>query len=714
MWLTDVAIKRPVFITMVFLALIVLGFRSVTLMAVDQYPKIDIPIVTVVTTYPGAGPEEMETLVTKVIEDQVSTVNKLDELTSISRDSVSTVVIRFLLEADLDAATADVRDKVQLAKPQLPDDVEEPQIIKVDLGSMPVLTFGLTSDSMDVRTLKRLVDQVIADRITKLSGVGDVQVSGGETREILVELDQKRLIAYSITIAEIQQALKTGNINIPSGNIKHESKENVIRVFGEFQSVDEIANLRITKRKSNGTITSFVLSDVAKITDGSADREDFTRINRTDSVGLTVRKQSDANTLKVVEIVKKELKNIEKDYPEINFNISDDQSIYIHSSLEEVRTHLFLGGLLAIFIVFLFLHDIRGTFIIASALPTSMISTFIILFAANQTLNMMSLMGLALCTGILIDDSIVVLENIHRHLKMGKEPKVAALEGRSEIGLAAIAITTVDVVVFLPIAFMGGIVGRFFFSFGLTVATATLFSLFVSFTLTPMLASQWFKKETEEKKKESNFYPLVFMRSLWNGFFGAFDYGYNTLDTFYRRVLEVALKVRWLVVLIGIGSLIIVIRFIAPLLGFEFMPNSDQGKVLVRLELPSDVNVDETDRFVKKIEEIVSNKQDFPEIKSVFAQIGVQKGHFGSGNQGSQYAEITLDIGQKHTRKRSDNEIRRAILEKVIDIPYRVTVVTVSGMGGSEAPLQIQITGSKYQMDDILDISYKVTKIVET
>ncbi len=787
MWLTDISIKRPVFITMVFLALIVMGYRSMTLMAVDQFPKIDMPVVTVITTYPGAGPEEIEALVTKVIEDQVMTVNKLDELVSVSRDGVSSVTARFLLEADIDASTAEVRDKVQLAKPNLPEDAlkQEPKVIKVDLGAKPVITMGLTSDTMDIRTLKTLTDQMIADRFAKLSGVGNVEVTGGETREILVEVDQNRLIAYSMTISELRQAIKSANLNIPSGNIKHDFKENIIRVFGEFKNVDEIKNLRFTKGTASG-IQSFSLSDVATVTDGAADREDFTRINGMDSVGLIIRKQSDANTLKVVETVKKELKKVEKNYRHIRFNISDDQSVYINSSLEEVRTHLLLGGMLAVMVVFLFLHNIMGTFIIALALPTSMMSTFIVLFAANQTLNMMTLMGLALCTGILIDDSIVVLENIHRHLKMGKDPKQAALDGRSEIGLAAIAITMVDIVVYLPITFMEGIIGRFFSSFGLTVAVATLFSLFVSFTLTPMLASRFFKQakkvrnlrdswlifneDTIIKLKEAM--PVEKVRSLsslvnvkfygenlfksrlkslkfsneeiamlldytkhveeyveeveekgktiGDRFFAHFDAFYSALDNIYRGVLARILKIRWLVVTISFIALIIAVKLIAPLLGFEFIPNSDQGKVVLSVELPSDANVHDTDRIVKRIEAIVGNRQDFPEVQSVFCRVGSQAGGVSAagnqGQQGPQYADITINIGQKHSRKRSDVQIRQTMLKKLINIPYRITAVVAGGMtgGATDAPVQIQIMGNKYQMDDILDVAGKIRKITGT
>jgi len=832
MWLTDIAIKRPVFITVFFIALFVLGYRSLTMMPVDLYPEVDIPIVSVVTIYAGAGPEEIENLVTKPIEDQVSTINKIDEVISVSRDSMSSVTIRFKLEADLDVAAADVRDKVDLAKADLPDDAEDPQILKLDLGAMPVLSLGVTSDSMEIRELKTLIEQIIADRIAKISGVGNVNVSGGETREILVNVDQKRLQAYSMTIEDLRSYIQMANLNIPGGNVRHGNKENSIRVFGEFQNVDEIKNLKITKRTGNIT-NAIKLSDIADVIDGSAEQEAYTRLNLENSVGLVIQKQADANTLKVVELVKEELEEIKKDYPQLSMKISEDQSVFIEQSLEDVREELVFGGLLAVLIVFLFLHDLRSTLIISTALPTSMMSTFIILNAAGQSLNMMTLMGLALSTGILIDDSIVILENIHRHLKMGKPPKKAAYDGRTEIGLAAIAITMVDVVVYLPIAFMGGIVGKFFFAFGLTAATATLFSLLTSFTLTPMLASRWFKQEKNlyglwfdinEKTKnilhkrltgerldevnklmegkisyeelseklkredfppekinmikiklekswtkeemESELYVLGFNQEeiklilkyceevkiaahiiekkladlnmgeeeierflahlgeeegkstlmvLWHRFFGAFDSFYDGLDHLYRKVLEGALKVRWLVVLMGIGFLIVTLFLIAPHIGFEFITSADEGRLVIKMELPSDSNVEETDRFIREIEAIINNKEEFPEIISIFTTVGADPGFIiGESDQGPQYSSISIDLGDKKSRTRSTEEIRQIIQTKLASLPYRITVVTQAGIGGAEAPVQVEITGSKYQMDDIISISEKVAEILRT
>ena len=336
-----------------------------------------------------------------------------------------------------------------------------------------------------------------------------------------------------------------------------------------------------------------------------------------------------------------------------------------------------------------------------------MLATFIVLFAAGQNLNTMSLLGLTVCIGILIDDTIVVLENVHRHLKMGKDPKKAALDGRTEIGLAAIAITMTDCVIYLPVAFMGGIVGRLFFSFGLTVAAATLFSLFTSYTFTPMLASQILKREKEEDKEKKE-------KSLTDKFFGLFDKFYGFLDNIYRKILTGALKVRWLVVSIGMGALVVALFVIGPALTFEFTPQDDQGKIRILIELPSDVNIKETDRITKEVEKVVNNKEDFPEIRTVFANVGTEAGSVASsGAESPEYAYLDIYLGQRDERKRSVYEIGQIMIKKLSSIPYRITVTYPKSIGAGDAPVNIEITGSKFQQEEISKIAGEVLKITE-
>jgi len=546
MWLTNLAIKRPVVILMIFLALAVLGIKSRRGMPLDLNPKIDIPYVVISTVYPGAGPEEIETLVSKPLEDSVGSVNGMKNITSTSQEGISVVVIEFVLGTNLDTAMSDVRGKVDAARMSLPDDVKSPVIQKIDIGAEPILYLGLSS-KRPARELRELVDDVVKDRLGKLKGVAAVNISGGDIREIQVNVDKSRLEAYGLSIAQISQALTAGNLNLPSGRITEGNRDYAIRTVGEFASVDEIRNLRISVGGgSNGNDRVLTIGDIAEVKDSIAERTDMTRLEKKDSVGITIQKQSDGNTVQVADDVKKELEAMKSVLPaDVQIAVAVDQSERVREAMSDVNTSLWLGAMLAVLIVFLFLHNVRGTFIVAIAIPTSIVATFIPIFFAGFTMNTMVMLALSLAVGILVDDSIVVLENIYRHLAKGEAPAEAALNGRAEIGLAAVTITMVDVVVFVPIAFMGGIVGMFFRQFGITVATATLFSLFVSFTLTPMLASRWYRKGEAVEAK--------------TGFFLKFDEFYHMLDRKYRSVLAWALSHRRLVITSGFGALFLVL-----------------------------------------------------------------------------------------------------------------------------------------------------------
>jgi len=704
MWLTSVAIKRPVFIVMVFLAIAVIGIRSLSLMKVDLFPDIDIPYVTVSTVYPGATPEEIETLITKPLEDELISINKVDNIISTSRQGVSIILIKFLLEADIDVAAADVRDKVAIVKPNLPEDADDPKVLKLDIGATPVIYVGVRSSKIAPRELRTLVKDNIKDRLHKLSGVGAIDLTGGEIREILVNVDEKALEAYKLSLMDIKALLAAANLNIPAGNIKQGRSDYTVRLIGEFKDPEEIQNLVIAKKiGDNREIIPF--SDIATVEDAKADREDYTRVNGADSVGLIIRKQPDANTLKVVRLVKKELHKLTSELPSgIELIPTQDQSTFITSTLDEGKRHLVLGALWAMIIVFLFLHNIRGTFIIGLAIPTSLIATFIPLFFTGQTVNIMTLMGLTLSIGALVDDSIVVLENIYRHLSLGEPPREAALNGRSEIGLAAIAISLVDVAVFLPIAFMGGIVGRIFRAFGLTIAFAVLFSLFVSFTLTPMLASRWFSaREVSENRK-----------GFWRKVFKKVDEFLYFLDDNYKKIIALALKNRAKVVLLSFFLLVFIIIFIAPKLGIEFMPETDRGRISINIELPPGARLEETNKVAMQIEKILLDRHRYPEIKDVFSQIGAQSGSIlSAGDTGPQYGTIDVELINKEERKLSDKQVQQKIIKDTAFIPgAKLTIVTLSrGVGGAEKPLQIEITGDN--LADILDTAEKVKNIVK-
>ncbi len=699
MWITNSAIRRPITIMMLVLGLMVLGFQSMQRMPVDLFPKVDIPYVSIITVYRGAGPSELETLISKKIEEQVASINKVKNVTSTSQEGVSIVVVEFQVGVELDTAASDIRDRLDTVKGDLPDDSDDPIIYKVDLNAMPIMYIGMSGKRTPAE-IKKMADDLVKDRLGKVDGVASVTVTGGDQREIYVKVDQERLKANSVNILEITQAIAQANLNIPAGSIKQGAKEYTVRVVGEFTSPEELQDLRI--KRSNPQFPGVVeLKDLATVLDTSQERSQFTRLDMKDSVGIVIQKQADANTVQVADGVQEEIGKLKKELPaDIQITVSRDNSIFIKDSLHDVTMHLFEGALLATLVVFLFLHVFRATFIILLAIPTSILATFLPIYFFGFSLNSITLMGLALCVGILVDDSIVVLENIFRHLTMGESPKDAALKGRMEIGGAAVAITMTDVVVYVPIAFMGGIVGQFFRQFGITVATATLFSLFMSFTLTPMLASRWLKTsdahavEDAEKAGMGMGGDAPRKRGFWAAFFRSFDRNYAKLDRWYRNALKWSLAHKWLVVISG-NLILIASLAITPFMNFEFMPAQDQGQFDVTIEMPIGTNVDETNRITSIVESRIMDKKTYPEVDSTFTTVGsAGETVMGSTSNGPQYASIMVHVVDKSERKRTIWQIMSDLGKDVADIPGPQIRMQLSGMGGSgRPPVQIELTG---------------------
>jgi HAE1 family hydrophobic/amphiphilic exporter-1 len=701
MSLTKLSINRPIAILMLVMAMMVLGWRSMKEMPAELNPSTNIPYVNITTTYAGAGPSEIETLVTKPLEDSIAAVNGIKNVTSQNQDGISMISIEFYLGINPDVAAADVRQKVEAARGDLPKDADEPIISKLDLNAQPVLTYGLFSKSLNSRELRDMADNVIQYKLAQVPGVGQVNISGGDKREIQVNVDKDRLAAYSLTIQDVVNAIQAGNLNMPGGHISEGARDYNIRTLGEFTSVGQLRNLRVSvPPKGPGSPLQVNLSDIATVKDTSAERDQIARVNEKDSVSLIISKLSDANPVQMADGVKKVVADMERTLPGgVQFVLATDTSRQVRAALEDVNVSLVLGALLAVMVVFLFLHNIRGTIIIAIAIPTSLIATFIPMKAFGFTLNQMTMLGLSLVVGILIDDSIVVLENIYRHLARGETPREAAINGRSEIGLAAVTITMVDVVVFVPIGFMGGIVGQFFRQFGLTVACATLFSLFVSFTFTPMLASRWYAigEETEANR----------------GVFGLINRFYKGLDEAYRRVLHWALgrdrrhstPTRLAVILVGYGSLIVTMFFLGPHLGFQFIPVVDSGQIIATVELPPGASLEATDAITKKVEDVLMT---VPEKDSVFTTVGyIAGGGFSNfPTTGRQYASLSLNLiqkqnlmdkiyGRKGKRTRSSEEIAQELRPKIAQIPgAKITLSAASAWGGAQAPIQEVLTGS--------------------
>jgi HAE1 family hydrophobic/amphiphilic exporter-1 len=672
MGLTRLSIRRPVLVLMAWVALGVIGLRLLWAMPVELLPNIEFPVVSIVTVYPGAGPQEVESSVTKPLEDAVGTVSGIREIQATSQEGLSLVVVQFQLGTDLNAATAAVREKVDAVRAQLPREVLAPVVQRFSFSAFPILSLSLTSATRSPRQLRELVDDRLKPRLEQISGVANVEVIGGQTREVRIAVDRDRLQAYGLGLGQFTAALTQENLNVPAGFLKEGRREYAVRALGEFTSLEELRDLRLGL-PGGGTVR---LGDVAEVTDGVGERTQLSRLDGRESVTLLVRKAADANTITVAEAVKRELGRIRREFPDLQVTIASDASTFTREAVNDVFLALLLGIVLASVIVFFFLHDAVNTFIVFLAIPTSLLSSFVVIAGLGFTLNFFTLLGLSLAIGILVDDSIVVLENIHRHLERGELPAEAAYNGRSEIGLAAVAITLVDVVVFVPLALAGGIFGQLLRPFGLTVATVTLFSLFAAFTLTPMLAARWLRRRTGHEE------PQGFAARL----FAPLDRFYSWLDGTYRGLLSWALRHRaWVVLLGGLSVL-----FVLPLtsrLGFEFIPSVDQGVFTVRLELPAGTNLETTEAAARRVEAVLRR---IPEVETVITNVGT------SGQQsqtGPQFAQLLVRLREE--RRRTDREVVAQLQQdpEANRIPGARVVYAAGNVAGPISPVEVRVRG---------------------
>ncbi|HAS18000.1 MAG TPA: hypothetical protein DCR39_09010, partial [Nitrospiraceae bacterium] len=670
MWLADTSIRRPVFATMVILGLVILGVVSYPRIGVDLFPKVEFPIVNISTTLKGASPEVVDIDLTDKVEEAVNTINGVKTITSTSTEGRSTVIVEFNLERDIDLAVQDVREKIAAIRNRLPEDIDEPVIEKVDPDANPVIWIALTGER-SIRELSTYADEILKEQLQRINGVGAIRIAGLRLREVRVWLDRDKLAAYRISAHDVLIALQRENIELPGGRIEGEFKEYLIKVKGEFTNVQEFNDLIVGFY--NGT--AIRLKDVGRAEDGMAEKRSVTRFNRVPSIGLGIQKQSGTNTLEVTDRIKKEIENIRKSLPAgMKLEISFDQSHFIKRSIEEVQFHLLYGGFFASIAVLLFLRSIRVTIISAIAIPTSIISTFAIMNVFGFTFNNMTMLGLSLSVGILIDDAIIVIENIQRHIEKGMGIKEAASFATSEIGLAVMATTLAIVVIFLPVAFMKGIIGMFFFQFALTVVFAILVSLFVSFTLTPMLSSKFLKEHTSSHTSTSVFKHL----SDW------LEKQYKKVEESYRRLLSIAIEHRAIVIVSAV-IIFILSLYITKFLGKEFLPSEDQSRFVARLEAPKDYSIDQIEDMFKKAEEIVLAT---PEINSVF----YGQGTFGEVHKGTMF----IGLKPKSERTRSQQEIMADMRKQFRQIPgLKGTAEDVSLVGGGQrmVPIQYSIRG---------------------
>lgn len=682
MTLTELAVKRPTLIVVIFAALTVVGLFSFTQLKYELLPKITPPFVTVITVYPGASPSEVETSVTKVIEDAVSGVDKISTVYGTSSEGVSFVSIEFQMSADVNVALQDVQRKVNEVQAQLPSEAKSPTISKFALDEMPVLRIGITSD-MASRDFYLLAKDKIQPKLAKLAGVGQITLVGGDEREIRVNLDAQKLRAYGLSTVQVAQAIKASNLDFPTGKIKEESQQFIVRVAGKFTSIDGLRNLVVAQSRQGGDIT---LADIAEVEDGRKDYSQISRIDGKTSIGILVSKQSDANSVDVSALVRNEIPKIEAQYSDIKlkFDIAQDGSTFTLDAANAVKKDLMIAVVLVALVMLAFLHSIRNSVIVMIAIPASMISTFIAMYAFGLTLNLMTLLGLSLVVGILVDDSIVVLENIYRHIEKGAKPRVAAITGRNEIGFAAVSITLVDVVVFVPLALVTGLVGNIMREFALVVVFSTLMSLFVSFTITPLLASRFAK--LEHLKSNS----ILGRFGLW------FEAMYDKISKEYIKVLKWSLANRWKVVVMATGMLVASFALV-PLgfIGSAFIEEADRGEFAVTIELPPGVTLENTNHVTQQAERIISA---IPEVRKMFVNVGASSDGF-LAQSSNNIAELNIALVPRRERQRSTDAVAAEIKDKLAAVPgisVRANPIGIFGVA-NQTPIQLMVSGPDYE-----------------
>src|SRR5215212_4735674 len=605
-WLAAISVKRPVFASVLILSLTVIGAFAFTQLGLDRFPKVDFPTVVVTTRLPGAAPEEVETEITDKIEEAVNTISAIDELRSNSSEGVSQVIVSFLLEKDADIAAQEVRDRVNRVLPRLPKTIQQPTVEKFDPDSAPVLTLAVSADK-PVRDITEYADKTLRRQLESVEGVGQVLVTGGRSRQINISLDAARLRAYNLTVSDVSRALQSQNAEIPGGRVEQGATALTLRTRGRIGSVQEFGDVVVRQREGH----PIMLRDVATIEDSMADATTKASLNNEPTVLLTVRRQSGTNTVQVVEAVKERLADIAPLVPAgYNIRVVRDLSEFIKASIRSVEEHLVVGSILAAAVVLIFLWNWRSTIIAAVAIPTSIIATFGLIWYQGFTLNSMTMLALTLSVGIVIDDAIVVLENIYRFVEeKGRPPAQAAVEATREIGLAVMATTLSLIAIFVPVGFMGGIVGRFMTSFGFTMSFAILVSLLVSFTLTPMLAARWIKMRP--RKEDAEGHVLEDRGSKESRFFRPLDRGYTA-------ILSWSLGHRG--VIAGIAALVLlssVPLFMAA--NKNFLPNDDQSEFEVGLRAPEGTSLDATDIIANRL---ATRIRQLPEVEYTLVSVG--------------------------------------------------------------------------------------------
>ncbi|EPN2071851.1 TPA: efflux RND transporter permease subunit [Acinetobacter baumannii] len=671
MWFTRISVKYPVFTIMMMLSLMVLGLASWKRMTVEEFPNIDFPFVVVTTQYAGASPEAVESDITKKLEDQINTISGIKQITSRSSEGLSMVIAEFNLDTSSAIAAQDVRDKIAPVIAQFRDEIDTPIVQRYDPSSSPIMSVVFESNSMSLAQLSSYVDKKIVPQLKTVSGVGNVNLLGDAKRQIRIKVHPEQLQSYGIGIDQVINTLKNENIEVPAGTLQQKNSELVVQIQSKVIHPLGFGDLVIANK--NGS--PIFLKQVATLEDTQAELQSSAFYNGRTAVSVDILKSSDANVIQVVDKTYQTLEKLKAQMPaSLNYKVVADSSKGIRASIKDVVRTIIEGAVLAVLIVLLFLGSFRSTVITGLTLPITLLGTLTFIWAFGFSINMMTLLALSLSIGLLIDDAIVVRENIVRHTELGKDHVTAALDGTKEIGLAVLATTLTIVAVFLPVAFMGGLIGRFFYQFGVTVSTAVLISMFISFTLDPMLSAHW---KDPVKKKESRLQRF-------------FNYISNLLDGLthiYEKLLKLALRFRFITVIIAIVSLVVALG-LSKMIGTEFVPTPDKGEIRIQFETPVDSSLEYTQAKLHQVDQII---RQFPDVVSTYGVVNSEvdsgKNHAGLG--------VTLKPKQERSADLTtlNNEFRDR-LQSVAGIRVTSVAAAQDSVSGGQKPIMISIKGS--------------------
>ncbi len=648
-------------------------------MGYELIPKFEVNVVTISTVYPGASPSEVETSVTKKIEDAVSSLENVKKVESKSYESLSVVMVTLNADADADYALNDAQRKINAVLADFPDDVKTPSLQKFSLSDMPIITAGATSNMNSIEFYD-LLDKKIQPVLSRVKGVAQVNLIGGQEREIKVNLDKAKLEGYGLSVSQVQQAILSSNLDFPTGSVKNRESSTIIRLSGKYKSIQELSNLVLSSKEG----VQVRLSDVAFVEDAQKDVEKIARVDMKPAILFQVIKQSDANAVEVSELIQKSMKQLEKDYEKQNVKLTvvNDTSTFTLQAADNVTHDLVIAIVLVALVMLLFLHSIRNAFIVMVSIPASLIATFIGMSLMGYTLNLMSLLGLSLVVGILVDDAIVVLENIYRHMEMGKSRIRASYDGAAEIGFTVTAITLVIVVVFLPIAMSTGLVSNIISQFCVTVVIATLLSLLTSFTIVPWLSSRYGKLTHLTGKNAGERFILGFEKQL------------DKFTHWISGMLEWCLKSKWtkIATVVGVAVLFFLSFGLTKFIGGEFFAKIDKGEFLVQIEMPKDASVEVTNQMTRKAEAYLAKK---PEVVKMITTVGQQSDGMGATNATAYKSEIDVILVDKSMRAENSyvyaSQIKKELSQHLVGA--KIKTVPVGLMGAERAPLSLVVTG---------------------